>query len=93
MSAAAIVGWLFSLVTGAVLLTWLYNSSRGSILVVALFHATVDVAFTSTVSTPPVVNIAGALVSICGVLVVFVAKPRVLSTRGSVVTAVNERSP
>ena len=51
----------FSLVTGAVLLTWLYNGSKGSLLVVALFHAAMDVVFTSAISSPLVVNIAGAL--------------------------------
>ena len=28
MNAAGVAGWLFSLVTGAVLLTWLYNGAR-----------------------------------------------------------------
>ena len=67
MNAAGVAGWLFSLVTGAVLLTWLYNGSKGSLLVAALFHAAVDVAFTSAISSPLVVNIAGALITVCGV--------------------------
>lgn len=85
MGAAGIVGWLFSLLTGAVLLTWLYNESRGSILVVACFHATVDIAFTSDIASPFVVNAAGFLITLAGVAVVVVAGPRYLSRRGMVV--------
>ena len=85
MNAAGIAGWLFSLATGAVLLTWLYNSSRGSLLVVALFHATVDVVFTSTISSPAVVNIAGALITVWGVIVLIAAGPGFLSRRGKMV--------
>ena len=85
MDAAGVVGWGFSLLTGAVLLTWLYNESRGSILVVALFHAAIDVAFTSDVSSPFVINAVGALVTIWGVSVVFAAGPGYLARRGKMV--------
>lgn len=66
-------------------LTWLYNESRGSILVVAVFHATVDVAFTSSIASSSVSNIVGALVTLWGVIVLLVAGPRYLSKRGKVV--------
>jgi hypothetical protein len=82
MDAAGVVGWLFSLLTGSVLLTWLYNESRGSILVVAIFHATVDVAFTSSVASTSVVNITGALITLWGLIVLIVAGPRCLSKHG-----------
>ena len=85
MDAAGIAGWFFSLLTGAVLLTWLYNESRGSILVVALFHATVDVAFTSDISLPSVVNAAGALITLWGIIVLVAAGPRYLSRRGMMI--------
>ncbi len=85
MNAAGIAGWLFSLVTGSVLLTWLYNGSRGSLLTVAIFHAAIDVVFTSESSSPVVVNAAGALITVCGVVVVVAAGPRYLSKRGKVV--------
>ena len=85
MDAAGVAGWFFSLLTGAVLLTWLYNESRGSILVVALFHATVDVAFTSDISSPFVVNIAGALITCWGIIVLIAASPRYLARRGKMV--------
>ena len=80
MGAAGVVGWFFSLLTGAVLLTWLYNESRGSILVVALFHAAVDVAFTSSVSSPFVVDATGALITLWGIAVLIIAGPRYLGT-------------
>ena len=59
-----------------VLLTWLYNESRGSLLVVALFHAGVDVAFTSAASSPVAVNTAGALITLWGVAVILTAGSR-----------------
>ncbi len=85
MGAAGVAGWLFSLLTGAVLLTWLYNESRGSILVVAVFHATVDVAFTSGISSPWVVNAAGALITVWGIAVLVAAGPGRLASRGKMV--------
>jgi uncharacterized protein len=63
------MGWLFSLLAGGVLLTWLYNRSGGSLLVVALFHSTIDVAFTSELSSPLVMNVTGALVTVWGIAV------------------------
>lgn len=91
MGAAGVAGWLFSLLTGALLLTWLYNESRGSILVVAVFHAAVDVAFTSGIATPEVVNATGALVTVWGVIVLFVAGPEYLSYRKRIATLENRR--
>jgi CAAX protease family protein len=85
MDAAGIAGWLFSLATGAVLLTWLYNGSRGSILVVALFHAAVDVVFTLDISSLVVVNAAGALITVWGMVVLIAAGPGYLSRRGKMV--------
>lgn len=85
MDAIGVVGWLFSLFTGAVLLTWLHNESRGSILVVALFHAAIDVVFTSDNSSPTVVNAAGALITLGGIVVVVVAGPRYLSRQGKMI--------
>lgn len=85
MGTAEVAGWFFSLLTGAVLLTWLYNESRGSILVVALFHAAVDVAFTSGISSPSVVNAAGAVITLWGIIVLVAAGPRYLSRRGKMI--------
>jgi hypothetical protein len=85
MGVAGLTGWFASLLTGAVLLTWLYNESRGSILVVAVFHAAVDVVFTSDIASPVVVNAAGALITVAGLGVLAVVGPRYLSRAGRVV--------
>lgn len=85
MGPAGTAGWFFSLLTGAVLLTWLYNASRGSLLVVALFHASVDVAFTSDLSSTLVVNGAGAAITIWGIVVIVLAGPRCLCRAGKMV--------
>ena len=87
MGALEVAGWFFSLLTGAVLLSWLYNESRGSILVVALFHAAVDVVFTSSISSPFVVSATGALITVWGFIVLVAAGPRYLSRRGRMETA------
>jgi membrane protease YdiL (CAAX protease family) len=69
MGLGAIIGWVFSLFAGTILLTWLYNGSRGSILIAALFHAMIDVAFTSAAAGTVAVNIMGAVVSCWAILV------------------------
>lgn len=68
MEAGGIIGWVFSLLTGSVLLNWMYNSSRGSILICAIFHSTIDIAFTSDLSNQNVVNYLGALITVWGIL-------------------------
>jgi uncharacterized protein len=85
MGAVDIVGWFLSFLTGAVLLTWLYNESRGSLLVVALFHATVDIVFTSDISSQPVTNGAGVLITLWGIIVLVAAGPGYLSRRGKMI--------
>lgn len=86
MDAAGIAGWFLSLLTGAVLLSWLYNESRGSLLVVALFHASVDVAFTSNPPSQLVLNIMGLLITIWGASVLILAGPRYLSRSGKMIS-------
>jgi uncharacterized protein len=79
MDIAGATGWLLSLLTGSVLLTWLYNSSKGSILVCAIFHATIDIAFTSKGINPVAMSYLGVLVTIWGILIVLLKKPKNLS--------------
>ena len=79
MDVAGVVGWLLSLATGSVLLTWLFNSSRGSVLVCAIFHATVDIAFTSDFSDRQIVQYTGMLITIWGIATIFGFKPRDLA--------------
>lgn len=85
MGLSGVGGWVLSLLTGAVLLTWLFNSSRGSLLVVALFHATVDIAFTSDIASPFIVAATGVLITLWGLAVLVIAGPRTLSRTGKVV--------
>jgi membrane protease YdiL (CAAX protease family) len=85
MGVADIVGWFLSFLTGAVLLTWLYNESRGSLLVVALFHATVDIVFTSDISSQSVTNGAGVLITLWGIIVLVGAGPAYLSRQGKMI--------
>jgi membrane protease YdiL (CAAX protease family) len=85
MGAADVVGWFLSFLTGAVLLTWLYNESRGSLLVVALFHAAVDIVFTSDISSQSVTNAAGALITFWGIIVLVAAGPAYLSWRDKMI--------
>lgn len=79
MGAIDIVGWFLSLLTGAILLTWLYNSTKGSVLIVALFHGSIDVAFTSKSIDSGVMNTMGALIVLWAIAVVVIAGPTHLS--------------
>jgi len=82
MGLAGVLGWMVSLFTGAVLLTWLYNESRGSLLVVALFHASIDLAFTGDVTSGTVTNLVGAAVTVWGIVVLVSCGPRWLARGG-----------
>lgn len=75
MEMAGIVGWLFSLVTGSVLLTWLFNSSRASIFICAVFHSTIDIAFTADLADKNIVNYTGFLITVWGIATIFLFKP------------------
>ena len=79
MGVVAIVGWIFSLLTGSVLLTWLYNSTKGSIFICAIFHTTIDIAFTANFANKNIVNYMGFLITIWGVLTIVIFKPKLLS--------------
>ena len=73
---AGIFGWIFSLLTGSILLTWLYNSSRASILICAIFHTTIDIAFTADLADKNIVNYMGVLITIWGILTIVIFKPK-----------------
>ncbi len=75
MGTGEIFGWILSLLTGSILLTWLYNSTRGSILICALFHATVDVAFTSDIVNTEIVSYMGVLITIFAIVILIIFKP------------------
>ena len=46
MDTSGIAGWVMSLALGSVLLSWLFNAT-GSVVPAAIFHGTMDIAFTS----------------------------------------------
>ena len=80
MDVAGIFGWTFSLLTGSILLTWLYNSSRASILIYAVFHSTIDIAFTADLADKNIVNYMGFLITVWGILTIIIFKPKNLAT-------------
>lgn len=79
MGLAGISGWLFSLLTGSILLTWFYNSSKASILICAIFHSTIDIAFTAAIAGKNIVNCMGILITVWGILTIIVFKPKNLA--------------
>jgi uncharacterized protein len=74
---------------GAILLTWLTNSTRGSILIAAIFHGTMDIVFVS-LAFPSIANVLGALITVWGIAVLFIARPQYLSGMGKVVVGQEE---
>ena len=80
MGFAGIMGWVFSLLTGSILLTWLYNSSKASILICAVFHSTIDIAFTADLAGINVVNYMGFLITVWGILTILIFRPKNLAT-------------
>jgi uncharacterized protein len=84
MGVAGVLGWYFSLLTGAIILTWLTNSTRGSIPIAAIFHGTMDIVFVAPAS-PSITNALGALITIWGIAVLSIARPKYLSATGKLV--------
>jgi uncharacterized protein len=84
MGIGGIFGWYFSILTGAIILTWLTNSTGGSIPIAAIFHGTMDIVFVSPAS-PSITNILGALITVWGIAVLVIARPKYLSATGKVV--------
>lgn len=86
MNAGDIVGWTFSLFTGRILLSWFQNASRGSIFICAIFHATVDIAFTSGATTQELSVYMGMLVTLWGLVMLILLKRKKLSAKGKLET-------
>ena len=80
MGFAGVMGWVFSLLTGSILLTWLYNSSKANILICAVFHSTIDIAFTADLAGVNVINYMGFLITVWGILTILIFKPKNLAT-------------
>jgi membrane protease YdiL (CAAX protease family) len=81
MDMAGMSGWILSLLTGSILLTWLYNSSRGSIFICAIFHSTIDIAFTADLADKNIVNYMGMLITIWGILTVAIFRSALSRTK------------
>jgi uncharacterized protein len=81
MEIAGVVGWVLSLFTGSILLTWLFNSSKGSILIVSIFHAAIDVAFTSAAAQGDVSNYIGMLITLWAIAILWIYKPKNISNK------------
>ena len=79
MDWTGILGWVFSLLTGSILLTWLYNSSRASILICAVFHSTIDIAFTADIGDKNIMNYMGFLITLWGILTIIIFNPKNLA--------------
>jgi membrane protease YdiL (CAAX protease family) len=74
MGAGGAIGWYFSILLGAVLLAWMYNRTQGSILIVAVFHATIDIVFSSPISGE-FATILGMLMTLWGITMLLLYRP------------------
>jgi uncharacterized protein len=79
MGIGGTFGWIFALLTGSILQTWLYNASKASILICAVFHSTINIAFSADMGNANVVNFMGFLITVWGILTIVVFKPNNLS--------------
>jgi uncharacterized protein len=79
MGIGGIFGWIFALLTGSILQTWLYNSSKASILICAVFHSTINIAFSADFASKNVMNYMGFLITVWGILTIVVFKPKNLA--------------
>jgi uncharacterized protein len=80
MGIGEIVGWLLSMFMGSILLTWLYNSTKGSVFMCILFHAVINIVFTSDVTLDKtIVQNMGIGVTVWAILVVVFTRPLNLS--------------
>lgn len=70
MDIFGVAGWLFSLLLGSILFTCFFNSSYGSVLVCAVFHGTMDIAFTSDFANPNLTSYNGMLITMLGFIVI-----------------------
>jgi membrane protease YdiL (CAAX protease family) len=79
MTAAALTGFFVSLLMGAIVLTWLYNSTKGSLLIVSIFHAMIELMFTSANISVEMSTYLGAAIILAAIMIIIFARPRNLS--------------
>jgi CAAX protease family protein len=79
------IGWLIGIFTGAVVFTWLVNSTEGSILLAAVFHGCFNYISASSAGNGLLAAVVSAMVMIWAVVVIFVYKPRTISSKSKFV--------
>jgi uncharacterized protein len=82
---AIAVGWVFALYTGAIVFTWLLNSTQGSILIAAVFHGCFNYMTSSNAGNGLLATVVSIIVMVWAVVVIFVYKPKTLSSKGKFV--------
>jgi CAAX amino terminal protease family. len=85
MNIGEIFGWFFSLLTGSILLTWIYNSSKASVLACAVFHTTINIAFSADFIDNLTVMLMGVFITLWGILTIRFFKPKNLSKNNRVI--------
>jgi membrane protease YdiL (CAAX protease family) len=79
------IGWLFGLLAGAIVFTWLLNSAEGSILIAAIFHGGFNYISASSAGNGLLAAVISTMVMLWAVVVVFLYKPKTLSSKGKFV--------
>jgi uncharacterized protein len=79
MDVPGIAGWVMSLALGSVVLSWLFNAT-GSVVPAAIFHGTIDIAFTSP-GPAMLQTILGAEITLLTLGLIVFMDPRTLRTR------------
>ncbi|GIK54332.1 MAG: CPBP family intramembrane metalloprotease [Planctomycetota bacterium] len=79
------IGWAIGLFAGAIVFTWLFNSAEGSILIVAIFHGCFNFISASNAGNGLLAAVISTIVMIWAIVVVFVYKPKSLSSKGKFV--------
>lgn len=78
---AIAVGWFFALYTGAIVFTWLLNGTEGSILIAAVFHGCFNYMTSSNAGNGLLATIGSIIVMVWAVVVIFVYRPKTLSSK------------
>jgi membrane protease YdiL (CAAX protease family) len=79
------IGWVIGLFAGAIVFTWLFNSAEGSILIVAVWHGCFNYISASNAGNGLLAAVVSTVVMIWAVAVIFVYKPKTLSSKGKFV--------
>jgi membrane protease YdiL (CAAX protease family) len=75
------IGWAIGIFAAAIVFTWLLNSTEGSILIVAVFHGCFNYVSASNAGNGLLAAVVSTMVMVWAVVVVFVYKPKTLSSK------------